>query len=258
MNNGPIIKKDYLGKLTQREEKSKVFTPIKSTKVYEQVIDQIKSMIKDGTLKKGDKLPSERELVEELGVSRSSIREALRVLEIVGLVECKQGEGNFIRDSFQDSLFEPLSIMFILNECRVEEIFELRKVIETETAAIAAKEISHIELQELRELLDYMNASEDEEERVKIDFKFHYAMAKASKNFLIVSILNTISSLMDSFIKDARKEIINNKQKEKIEKQHETIFNALKNHHPGDAAEAMRLHMELINENLIKQTKDIE
>lgn len=127
-----------------------MFTPIKNTKVYEQVINQIKEMIQDGTLKKGDKLPSERDLVEQLHVSRTSIREALRVLEIVGIVECKQGEGNFIRTNFNDTLLEPLSIMFMLNDCKLEEIFELRKVIEIETAALSAERITDEELKKTR------------------------------------------------------------------------------------------------------------
>ncbi|QGU95765.1 FCD domain-containing protein [Clostridium bovifaecis] len=232
-----------------------MFTPIKNTKVYEQVINQIKTMIQDGTLKRGDKLPSERDLVEQLGVSRASIREALRVLEIVGLVECKQGEGNFIRSTFQDSLFEPLSIMFMLNECKVEEIFDLRKVMETETAALAAKEVTDAELKEMRDLIDEMKISEDEEERVKVDRKFHYKIAQASRNFLIVNILNTVSTLMDSFIKDARRNIINNQHKDIIDEQHERILKGLKNRNPGEAAEAMRIHMELINENLVKQVR---
>ncbi|MFU0825276.1 FadR/GntR family transcriptional regulator [Clostridium sp.] len=232
-----------------------MFTPIKNTKVYEQVIIQIKSMIKDGTLKRGDKLPSERELVEQLGVSRASIREALRALEMIGLVECKQGEGNFIASAFQDTLFEPLSIMFMLNECKVQEIFDLRKIIEVETVALASKEVTEEELQHMEELLQSMRTCDDEDERVKIDMKFHYKIAQASRNFLIVSILNAVASLMDSFIKDARKNIINNQHKDVIDEQHESILQALKNGDPEEATEAMRKHMELINENLIKQLR---
>lgn len=233
-----------------------MFTPIKNTKVYEQVIEQIKDMIADGTLKKGDKLPSERDLAEQLGISRASIREAIRSLEIIGLIESKQGDGNFIRSSFENSLFEPLSIMFMLNECKLEEIFELRKVIEIETAALAAKQVTDEELDYILELINKMRNSENEEERVTYDTKFHYKIAQASRNFLIVNILNTVSTLMDSFIKDARKIIISNKHKDDIDFQHKKIWNALKNHNPGEAAEAMRKHMELINENLILMTKN--
>ncbi|NFD87221.1 FadR family transcriptional regulator [Clostridium botulinum] len=249
----------YLGKLYNEkyntiivygEEKSKVFTPIKNTKVYEHVINQIKEMIKDGTLKGGDKLPSERDLVEKLGVSRASIREALRVLEIVGIVECKQGEGNFIKSSFEDTLLEPLSIMFMLNDCKLKEIFQLRKVIEIETASLAAKQITDEEIIEIKKIITDIEISEDENEKVKLDTKFHYAVAKATQNFLIVSILNSVSTLMDSFIKDARKNIISKLHKDVIDKQHEEIWEALKTHNPIAAASSMRKHLDLINQDL--------
>jgi GntR family transcriptional repressor for pyruvate dehydrogenase complex len=78
--------------------------PIKNTKIYEQVIDRIKGMIADGTLDIGDQLPTERFLAEQLHVSRTSIREALRAMEIIGLIECRQGEGNFVRESSENSM----------------------------------------------------------------------------------------------------------------------------------------------------------
>ena len=76
-----------------------MFISVKNKKVYEEVIEQIKDMIYNGILKKGDKLPSERDMVEELQVSRTSVREALRSLEVIGLIESRQGEGNFIKES---------------------------------------------------------------------------------------------------------------------------------------------------------------
>lgn len=232
-----------------------MFTPIKNTKVYEQVINQIKEMISDGTLKKGDKLPSERDLVDKLEVSRASIREAMRVLEIVGIVDCKQGEGNFIRENFENTLLEPLSIMFMLNNCKLREIFQLRKVIEIETAALAAKEITNEEIAEIKKIIQGIEISESEEEKVKLDTEFHYAIAKATKNFLIVSIVNTVATLMDFFIKDARKNIISNLHKDDIDKQHEQIWEALKSHNVNNAAKFMRNHLELVNSDLINDNK---
>ncbi len=127
-----------------------MFIPIKNAKVYEQVIEQIKTMIISGNLQKGDKLPSERELVDQLKVSRTSIREALRALEIVGLIKCKQGEGNFIRDNFDNSLFEPLSLVFMLERSNKEDIIEVRRIIEVEAAALAAKRITKDQLKKVR------------------------------------------------------------------------------------------------------------
>lgn len=228
-----------------------MFKPIKNTKVYEQVIEQIKQMIADGTLKRGDKLPSERDLVRQLGISRASIREALRALEIIGLIESKQGEGNFIRKNFDNGLVEPLSIMFMLNQSKPREIFELRKVVEIETAALAAKRINENELETLRNLIVKMEKSDDETIKVKTDKEFHYTIAHASGNFVIINILNTISTLIDEFIKDARKEILIKYSNSIINKQHEAIYNALKQHNPEEATKAMRKHMELIDEKVI-------
>lgn len=230
-----------------------MFSPIKNTKVYEQVIDQIKNMIVDGTLKKGDKLPSERELVQELQVSRTSIREALRALEIIGLVECRQGEGNFIKQSFESSLFEPLSIMFMLQESSMEEVLDLRRIIEVETAALAARQISDEEIQNLSQLISKLKDTYDEEMGVQIDKEFHYEIAKASKNYLILNILITVSSLIDNFIKDARSKILEEeKNKSALIAQHENIFLGLLHHDPKEAADAMRQHLEFTNKYLIQ------
>lgn len=227
-----------------------MFTPIKNTKVYEQVIDQIQNMIMEGSLKKGDKLPSERDLCEILGVSRTSIREALKALQVVGLVESRQGEGNFIQENFENSLFQPLSVMFMLQESKPEEILELRTILEVQTAALAAENITSDEIEELNILINKLKESQDEENNVKIDKKFHYKIAQAAGNFLVLNILNAISSLMDVFIKDARKMILSKEEnKEKLIEQHENIYKALANRNSIDASAAMKKHMDFTYEN---------
>lgn len=226
-----------------------MFSPIKNTKVYEQVIEQIKQMIADGSLKKGDKLPAERDMVEKFQVSRTSIREALRALEIIGLIETRQGEGNFISSKMENSLFEPLSIMFMLQQSNPVEILELRRANESETARLAAERITDKELESLKYLLNSLGTLKSEEENSNIDKQFHYEIAKASKNFLLTSILNAVSSLMDSFIKDARKKILQDKNNQEILiKQHWDIYEALKSHNPKKAAEAMEKHIDFTAE----------
>lgn len=229
-----------------------MFNPVKNTKVYEQVIYQIKDMINKGVLKKGDKLPSERDMVESLQVSRTSVREALRSLEIIGLIECKQGEGNFIKSSFENSLIEPLSIMFLLQDSNSKEILELRKMIEKETAALAAERITEEELKELELLIVKFGELVEGEEMVKVDREFHYKIAQASKNFLILSVFNAISSLMESFIKDARKNILAREENKGIlYKQHESIYKALLNRDPDQAMQAMMEHLNFTNDYMI-------
>ena len=225
-----------------------MFSPIKNTKVYEQVIDQIKEMIDKGTLKKGDKLPSERDLVEQLKVSRASIREALRALEVIGLVECRQGEGNYIKSSFQDNLFEPLSIMFMLEGRNQEDIWELRKIMEVEASGLAAKRISEEQLKELKEIVESFVNCEDEDINAEIDKKFHYKIAECSGNVLIFNILSTVSNLVDHFIEDARKLILAQQEnKDILFSQHEEIYLAMKKHSSTAARKAMREHLDFAN-----------
>ena len=225
-----------------------MFTPIKSTKVYEQVIDQIKDMIDKGTLKKGDKLPSERDLVGQLEVSRASIREAIRALEVIGLIDCRQGEGNYIKSSFQDNLFEPLSIMFMLEGRNQEDIWELRKIMEVEASGLAAKRISEEQLKELKEIVESFVNCEDEDINAEIDKKFHYKIAECSGNVLIFNILNTVSTLVDHFIKDARKLILAQQEnKEILFSQHKEIYLSMEKHSSTAARKAMREHLDFAN-----------
>ncbi|MFH5837060.1 FadR/GntR family transcriptional regulator [Proteiniclasticum sp. C24MP] len=224
-----------------------MFTPVKSTKVYEQVIEQIKYMITSGELKKGEKLPPERELVEKFQVSRTSVREALRALQIIGLIESRQGGGNYIKDSFEDNLIEPLSMMFVLQNSRNSEILELRRVLEVETARLAAKNITEEELVHLKEIIDRMKDLPDEKENIILDKELHYVIARASGNNLIMSILTAVSSLMDSFIKEAREAIINkDENKSVLLEHHENMYIAMKNHDEKAAARVMKEHMNLI------------
>ena len=85
------------------------FKPIKTRRIYEEIVDQLKMMIIQGNLKPGDKLPSERELSEQLGVSRSSVREALSALEAMSILDIRSGEGTFVRETSQSATIEPLA-----------------------------------------------------------------------------------------------------------------------------------------------------
>lgn len=222
---------------------------IKVTKVYKQVIQQIKDMISDGTLKIGDKLPSERELVEKLKVSRSSIREALRSMENIGLIECRQGEGNFIGTNTENSLYEPLSIMFLLQKNTSQEIFELRMAIEVETAELASRKINFEELQELKALVIKMKETDDQNLSISLDKEFHYKIAQAAHNILILNMMNAVSSLVDEYRKDALIKIVEIKENIKVlGLQHENIYNALSENNLEDSVKAMKAHINFSNE----------
>ncbi|WP_026894366.1 FadR/GntR family transcriptional regulator [Clostridiisalibacter paucivorans] len=228
-----------------------MFKPIKSKKIYEYVVEQIQQMIVNGDLKSGDKLPSERELAERLKVSRTSIREALRALEVLGLIESRQGEGNFIKESLDNGFFQPLSVMFMLNKDNPSDILELRIAIEVEAASLAARRINDEDIQELEELMDKLIESDDEKYSAKYDTEIHYKIASVTKNYLIINLLNGISSLIETFIKNARESILReNEEKDILIKQHRKICDALIERDPDKAASAMREHLIFVNDYL--------
>lgn len=225
-----------------------MFTPIKNTTISEKVIEQIKTMLYEDKLGKGDRLPSERKMAESLEISRSSVREALKELEIMGLIESKPGEGTFIKENFDDILFHPFSTMFLVKESNPYEILELRKIIEKGSCALAARMITDEELEDIKLLLEKVDSCQDESELTEMDVSFHYKIAQASKNFLLQSILNTISSIIETFIADVRTNILTEpSHKEKISSQHYRIYEMLKLGDPILAEKAMEDHLNYVN-----------
>lgn len=229
---------------------------VKNTRVYEQVIEKIKNIIEKGELKCGDKLPSERELCEQLDVSRTSVREALRVLEILGIIECKMGEGNFIKDNFEDSLLEPLSMTFMLHGSKTDEILDIRKFIEPGTAALAAKNINDEQLQEIKDLINLLNNTENEEKCAEIDKKIHYKIVRASGNYLVSNMMFAVSTLVETYIEDVVTNMFQSEEnKSQVKKQHEDIVHAIEKHDSVGASIAMLKHLEYTNDYISKTIK---
>jgi len=132
------------------------FRPIRPRKIYEEIVEQIKDLMAEGDLKPGDKLLSERELAERLQVSRASVREALRALEMMGFVEIRTGEGTFVREACSDAIIQPLAMFISIERGNFFEIYEVRKIFETAAARLAAERATSDELQKIAEALRQM------------------------------------------------------------------------------------------------------
>jgi len=233
------------------------FKPIKSIKVYEQVIDQIKEMIYTGQLKRGDKLPSERELRSQLHVSRASIREAFRVLEMIGLIESRPGEGTFIKDN-QDSIgLEPLSLILMLEDNLSLELLELRRLLEIESVQLAAERATDEELEEINNYNNILAGSAGHEEHsIKADSMFHFTIAKASKNKVLYDVMMAISEAMDFHIKYTRTKLVSEKTTMmKFVEHHHNIYSALKERNKEKAVEEMRNHLDYVEKLIKKENK---
>jgi len=225
----------------------------KTAKVYQQVIDYISCLIKEGKLKKGDKIPTERDLSVRFSVSRNSIREALKILEVIGLVVRRQGDGTFIKEQFDDCLTEPLSMVFMLEEIGIDDIFQFRSMIEVQTVALAASRITDAEIEALEMTYQNMIMEKDDVNKAKYDTEFHHIIAKASKNVLILNSYNVMSSLMGAFINNIRIKVLEGGGTEEVVSSiHKKILEALKNRDPQRAEVAIKEHMEVIN-SMFKQ-----
>lgn len=234
-----------------------MFNSISSKKVYEQVIEQIQERILNGEIKKGDKLPSERELSEQMNVSRTSIREAIRVLETMGVIESKQGEGNFICINIEKSLIEPLSMIFKLNDGTWQNVLEFRELLELQTVKIAAIRATDKECMELKNIIDEMkeetNITYNSKAIVLLDQKFHNKLATISRNYLIESLFTMSSKLFEVFIEEAREKIISTYwSKEVLFEKHNDIYEAIKDKNPDLAYEKMKDHMETIRKSYLE------
>ncbi len=224
------------------------FEPISRMKVYEQVIAQIKELVYSGKLKKGDKLPSERELKEKLQVSRASIREAFSVLEMVGLIESKPRGGTYIKNENEKSMLEPLSLMFMMDENFEQDFFELRRILEVSAARAAANKRDEDDISNLRAYMEKLaDIADGDEKSIYADTEFHYCIARAGKNNLLCQLLNAISEILDMSIKEYRTKLFSDiESKKRLIEQHREIFTAIEMKDSTKAAEAMEKHYEFV------------
>ena len=171
--------------------------PIKSTRIYKEIVRQIKALVGDGKLKSGDRLPPERELTERFRVSRTSVREALRALESTGLIEIRPGEGAFVRQVSVEALIEPLALVILTQREAIAELYEARRLLEPPIAGLAARRATPEEIAELGRVLDEQ-AREVAAGRTGLgqDAAFHRAIADSTHNRAITRIVTTLMDLL--------------------------------------------------------------
>ena len=227
------------------------FEVIRRNKVYEEVAKQIERLILR-KLKPGDKLPSERELAELLQVSRSSIRDAIRGLELVGLVEPRQGAGTIVRERSADSAANPFANALKRRQNLVTELLDFRKMLEPPLAARAATHASADEISEMEEILQRQEKTQKQgEPAIAEDAEFHYSIALASGNSVVLKVIDTLMDLL----RDTREQSLQVEGRaEKSLAGHRRILSAIKRRDAEAAKAAMRRHIEDVEE-IVLNTK---
>jgi GntR family transcriptional repressor for pyruvate dehydrogenase complex len=214
----------------------------------EQIADRILQMIKDKQLHPGDMLPPERELAVMMGVSRPSLREALRALSIMNIIDNRQGSGTYIASLLPERLVENLEIVFALDDSTYMDLFEARRIVEVGVAELAAKVITDEEIEELKICLMHSYETVDDEEKfLETDLELHYRILSASKNSILMLFMRSINKLSlysrrrTGEFEDVRKQTLVDHQK---------IVDALSRRDPLGAHQAMLDHLNHVESKL--------
>jgi GntR family transcriptional repressor for pyruvate dehydrogenase complex len=210
--------------------------------VPQQIVSRLLDLVQQRHLGPGDRLPAERELAATMGVSRSSLREALRALTVLGVCEMRHGTGTYVSSLEPDLLVRPLSFVLSLSDGGFDQLFEARKVVEPAIAALAAERIDKANLDRLSALIARADAvSENAEAFLVADVELHDVIREAAGNSILGRFMESIHALG---LASRKATGTKRKVREQSVKDHRAIVAALRERDGEAAAEAMRHHLE--------------
>ncbi len=224
------------------------------TRIFDKIISFFKEIMEAGELMPGDRLLSERELSSRLGVSRASLREALRALELFGLISVIPGQGSFITPPNFKSLSSVFELMLTLKPSISENVLEVRVLLEVEAVRLATKRATPEELALIKGVLERMPPSLDGEDfGAQSDFEFHKAILTATHNDILIFISDTIEGLLRKSHYERRISLFNIiDEREKLVQCHREIYEAMDARDADAAANSMRDHFRYTNRLIAK------
>lgn len=226
-----------------------MYAPIDRRKTYELVAERLIEQIGARHLKAGDVLPPERELVRSYGVGRSSIREALRMLESKGLIT-SGGNGAFTVAQPSNPLNTSLDLLVSMDEGSYAELFEVRRFVEGEAAALAASRRTKTQLRRMHQEIGAMEEGLSSEERfIDADLRFHLIVAEATRNRIVVHLMNAIRDLLHRSL--ASSYHIDGSPERAIE-MHRLIAEAISEQRPEDARQRMQEHVARVERDIAR------
>ena len=248
--------------LTMSPKKSEpvdgLFRPIRLERVSEKVAGQLREVISEGILKVGDRLPSERELAEQMGVSRASVREALQILAAQGIVESHHGGGSVVRNFTDEDVRSPIQIFLENDRQRVLELTEVRALMEAWAAREAARNRTDSELERIQGYLEEMERDFAAGQiRFEVDFKFHAEIAAATHNTIFVHLIDSIYGLISYSVKIHRELVFAaHEDQETILSHHRAVFDGIRNNDPDMAEAAMKKHLLFVVDRFKKWSSE--
>jgi GntR family transcriptional repressor for pyruvate dehydrogenase complex len=235
--------------LPARDSRDTLLIPVKRSRIYEHIVRQIQALIREGRWTPGEQLPPERELAERFGVSRTSVREALRALHVQGLIESRQGGGTFVRGGDAEAFVPPFAAVIMRGQAELSEVLEMRELIEPGIARLAASRASGDDLSELEALLERQRASVAlAKQFFDEDTAFHHALARAADNLILLRLHNVILDLLVEF----RQTYLHGPDRAAVSlRGHAAILAALQRHDPEAAALASLIHIREVRQGIM-------
>lgn len=238
------VKAPESGRSRARAREAQLIEPIRKTRVHEEIADRIRQLILDGTYPPERALPSERVLAGRLGVSRGSVRDALRTLEVLGLLEPRHGQGTFPRELSVERLVTPLASVLVYRRDLQDELMDVRRMFEPAVARVAATRVTDDDVAELERVVDQQRRKiSTGRSAIGEDTAFHAAMARATHNRVAVRLMATLNDLL----MESRKLTLNQRGRpERSLRGHEAIVAAMRRRDPAAAERAMHDHIDEI------------
>jgi GntR family transcriptional repressor for pyruvate dehydrogenase complex len=225
--------------------------------VYVRVVEQIQQLIRNGDLAPGDQLLSERELAESLGVSRTSVRKALAVLDGMGVIGVTPRDGAYVRRQSLEGAVEPLAQVLFQERENVSHLFEVRQMIETQAVRLAAARCDEIDLQRLRQLnQEFEKSLHSGDLAFQANTQFHLGIVKTAKNPILTEIMCTIlTATMEVYVAVRHRSLSNITNLQQFVGEHERIINAMAEQEPDLAAKLLVKHIDDARQRAAEQIR---
>ena len=218
---------------------------LKKESVVQSVINCLTDAMRNKELKPGDRIPPEPDLAASLGVARSSVREAIKILTYLGVLESKRSEGTFVCSGFKESMIDPMIYGIILNQDSFENLMELREMTETGIMRLAIQKYDEAEGRALEELLEQMRAVMDSGEDMvdrffQVDNQFHDMVSQMGKNPLADKISRVVRTLTHAMRYETVSKMINSGRSEELFQAHNRLYETLKSGRLDNVREIVR------------------
>lgn len=229
------------------------YTRVQTRRAFEEVTGQIRTQIAKGALRPGDRLPSERELAEQFSLSRNTVREALRALEISGMLELRKGAagGAFVRDGQGDAVISSFADLFYLGKIQPAHLTEARLIVAVSVTRLACQRASEDDLDELAAnvaaSLEAVRQG-DLDERTKINLEFHRLLARSTKNPVLIIITDALVQIQQQML-----EVLPPAPNSAVMPSRERLLGYLQNRDEDMAAQEMESNLRALQQHYLEE-----